>query len=143
MKPIALRCLCPCGAGRNYAACCARFHVGPLHLQAPTAEALMRSRYSAHVLELGGYLLDTWHASTRPADVPTFDPALRWLGLEVRRHAMLADGSAVIKLELLGEIPTDPSVRECVLKRKLLLELLPGSAAAQAVAAIAARLQKG
>ena len=56
---------------------------------------------------------------------------------------MLAEGSAVIKLELLGEIPTDPSVRECVLKRKLLLELLPGSAAAQAVAAIAARLQKG
>ena len=97
MKPIALRCLCPCGAGRNYAACCARFHVGPLHLQAPTAEALMRSRYSAHVLELGGYLLDTWHASTRPADVPTFDPALRWLGLEVRRHAMLADGSAVVE----------------------------------------------
>ena len=97
MKPIAPRCLCPCGAGRNYAACCARFHVGPLHLHAPTAEALMRSRYSAHVLELGGYLLDTWHASTRPADVPTFDPALRWLGLEVRRHAMLADGSAVVE----------------------------------------------
>ena len=97
MKPIAPRCLCPCGAGQNYAACCARFHFGPLHLQAPTAEALMRSRYSAHVLGLGGYLLDTWHASTRPADVPTFDPALRWLGLEVRRHAMLADGSAVVE----------------------------------------------
>ena len=97
MKPTAPRCLCPCGAGQNYAACCARFHIGPLHLQAPSAEALIRSRCSAHVLGLGGYLQDTWHASTRPADVPAFDPALRWLGLEVRRYAMRADGSAVVE----------------------------------------------
>ena len=88
---------CPCGAGPAYAACCARFHAGPLHLQAPTAEALMRSRYSAYVLGLGGYLQDTWHASTRPADVQAFDPGLRWLGLEVRRHLLLADGSAVVE----------------------------------------------
>lgn len=57
----------------------------------------MRSRYSAHVLRLSDYLQATWHASTRPADVPMFDPALRWLGLEVRRHQVLADGSAVVE----------------------------------------------
>ena len=88
---------CPCGSGPAYAACCARFHAGPLHLQAPTAEALMRSRYSAHVLGLGGYLRESWHAGTRPAEVPVLDPALRWLGLQVRRHQMLADGSAVVE----------------------------------------------
>lgn len=48
----------------------------------------MRSRYSAYVLGLGGYLQDTWHASTRPTELQVFDPALRWLGLQVRRHAV-------------------------------------------------------
>ena len=57
----------------------------------------MRSRYSAHVLGLAGYLQDTWHASTRPAELQSFDPALRWLGLEVRRHQLLADGCAVVE----------------------------------------------
>ena len=88
---------CPCGTGQVYAACCGRYHAGPLHLHAPMADALMRSRYSAYVLGLSDYLQDTWHASTRPADVQAFDPALRWLGLEVRRYEMLADSSAVVE----------------------------------------------
>lgn len=83
---------CACGSGSNYAACCGRWHTGPEHLQAPTAQALMRSRYSAYVLGLGDYLQDTWHASTRPAQTPSFDAALQWLGLEVKRHAII-DGS--------------------------------------------------
>ena len=45
----------------------------------------MRSRYSAFVLRRAGYLLETWHSDTRPADVPV-DAATKWLGLEVRRH---------------------------------------------------------
>ncbi len=35
---------CPCGLGDDYEACCRRLHAGS---PAPTAEALMRSRYSA------------------------------------------------------------------------------------------------
>jgi len=46
----------------------------------------MRSRYSAYVLGLGDYLLDTWHPSTRPASIEPNPPGLRWLGLELRRH---------------------------------------------------------
>ena len=53
---------------------------------------------------------------------------------------MLPEGSAAPVLELLGEVPLDPAVREAVQKRQLLLELLPGCAAAQAVVAIAAKL---
>ncbi len=45
----------------------------------------MRSRYCAFVLENAPYLLATWHASTRPADV-SFDTAVKWLGLQVREH---------------------------------------------------------
>lgn len=77
---------CPCGTGAAYAHCCGRWHAGPLHLQAPDAERLMRSRYSAYVLGLADYLLATWHPSTRPATL-ALDPPQRWLGLEVRRHA--------------------------------------------------------
>ena len=79
---------CPCGAlpARPHADCCGRFHAGPLHLLAPTAEALMRSRYSAYVLALTDYLRDTWHPSTRPAAIEPNPAGLKWLGLEVRRH---------------------------------------------------------
>ena len=77
---------CDCDNPYLYADCCGRYHAGPLHLQAPTAEALMRSRYSAFVRDLSGYLLATWHPSTRPATLEPNPTGLRWLGLEVRSH---------------------------------------------------------
>jgi SEC-C motif-containing protein len=55
---------------------------------APTAEALMRSRYSAFVLDLRGYLLATWHPDTRPAALDGNEPGLKWLGLDVKRHVV-------------------------------------------------------
>jgi SEC-C motif domain protein len=88
---------CPCGAQGSYAACCGRWHAGPLHLQAPDAEALMRSRYAAYVLQLADYLQATWHASTRPSGDFHFEPGLRWLGLEVKRHAITGPATAVVE----------------------------------------------
>ena len=81
--------LCPCG-NADYDACCGRFHSGAI---APTAEQLMRSRYSAYVLRLRDHLLATWHADTRPLDLDLDNDAARatkWLGLEVRNH--IGDG---------------------------------------------------
>lgn len=69
---------CPCGGG-SYSACCGPFHTG--RAEAPTAETLMRSRYSAFALGLGDYLWRTWHPRTRPADVELDDTV--WTGLEV------------------------------------------------------------
>ncbi len=77
---------CPCGSGRTLADCCGRWHAGAQHLQAPTAEALMRSRYSAFVLDRRDYLLATWHPSTRPAELEAPESGLKWLGLHVRAH---------------------------------------------------------
>lgn len=88
---------CPCGSALPYADCCGRWHEGPLHLQAPTAEALMRSRYSATVLGRLDYLLDSWHPSTRPAQLEPLPPDLRWLGLEVRRHRVQDDDHATVE----------------------------------------------
>jgi SEC-C motif-containing protein len=87
---------CPCGSSRAYATCCGRWHAGPQRLQAPDAEALMRSRYSAYVLGLADYLLATWHESTRPASLSPDEPGLKWLGLDVKRHeAQDADHATV------------------------------------------------
>lgn len=87
---------CPCGRPAAYADCCGRFHAGPQRGLAPDAESLMRSRYSAYVRDLGDYLLETWHPSTRPADAPAMEPGLRWLGLEVKSaRAVDADHATV------------------------------------------------
>jgi SEC-C motif-containing protein len=75
---------CHCGDARPYWRCCQPLHDG---VPAADAEALMRSRYSAYVLSLEPYLLATWHASTRPVALNlAAQPALRWLGLTVKRH---------------------------------------------------------
>jgi SEC-C motif-containing protein len=72
---------CPCG-GSRFATCCARFL--DADMPAPDAEALMRSRYSAFVLDRRDYLIATWHPHTRPARIEAPEAGLRWLGLEVR-----------------------------------------------------------
>ena len=77
--------MCPCGSGRTVENCCGQFHAGTA---APDAEGLMRSRYSAFVLNRHDYLKATWHASTRPVDVSQ-DEGTKWLGLEVRRHTVI------------------------------------------------------
>jgi len=73
---------CPCGSGRAYEACCGRYHGG---IRASTAEALMRSRYSAYVLKLSDYLRDTWHSGTRPAMLDLERDDAKWCGLEIRQ----------------------------------------------------------
>ena len=79
--------LCPCGTGLPYAACCGVFH-DAVHdgfrtgASAPTAEALMRSRFSAFALGRTEYLLATWHPSTRPADLD-IDPGTTWTRLRI------------------------------------------------------------
>jgi flagellar biosynthesis protein FlhG len=49
-------------------------------------------------------------------------------------------GSGPVRLELMGEIPSDPAVREAVQRRQLLLEAMPGTAAAMALVNAAAKM---
>ncbi|MBK7821662.1 MAG: SEC-C domain-containing protein [Tessaracoccus sp.] len=69
---------CPCDTGKPYATCCGRFHDGR---PAPTAVALMRSRYAAFARGLADYLLTTWHPATRPAHLEFDDTT--WTGLVI------------------------------------------------------------
>jgi SEC-C motif-containing protein len=87
---------CPCGSGKPYAACCGRFIEG--NEPAPTAEALMRSRYTAYTLCNEDYLLATWHASTRPQVLGLQEEApTKWLGLEVKRHEQQDAEHAIVE----------------------------------------------
>ena len=55
--------LCPCGSGRELEACC-----GPIldnTSSAPTAEALMRARYTAHALGRYDFLTESTHPEFR------------------------------------------------------------------------------
>lgn len=71
---------CPCGSGKATDDCCGRYHAGAA---APSAEALMRSRYSAYVLKNSLYLHDTWHPSTRPADLDISHDETPWQRLQI------------------------------------------------------------
>jgi len=53
---------------------------------------------------------------------------------------MLPAGDNAPRLELIGEVPLDGTVREAIQKRQLLLEAMPGVPAARAIDIVAARL---
>lgn len=76
---------CPCGSGFALADCCGPYLAGTA--TPPTAEALMRSRYTAHVRGAVDYLIQTWHPRERAAglreDLLAMGGRIRWLGLEV------------------------------------------------------------
>ena len=74
---------CPCGSGDPLTACCGRYLSGMGEGRpAPTAEALMRSRFTAFAIGDEQHLADTWHPDTRPRSVEA-DPGTRWLHLSI------------------------------------------------------------
>ena len=101
---------CPCNPSAAYATCCQPLHDG--HAPAASAEALMRSRYSAYVLGLRDYLLASWHPDTRPGMLARDDtPGLRWLGLKVKRHVDGGDDTAVVEFVARYKVGGAPAER--------------------------------
>jgi SEC-C motif-containing protein len=87
--------LCPCEGGKPYKSCCEPLHAGT---PAPNAEALMRSRYTAFVLGLDDYLLETWHPKTRPSALNLADdPSTKWLGLQIKRAVNTSETSSIVE----------------------------------------------
>lgn len=60
--------------------CCAPIIQGTA--AAPTAERLMRSRFTAFTIGDADYLLRSWHPTTRPRSLDV-DPELRWFRLDI------------------------------------------------------------
>jgi SEC-C motif-containing protein len=89
---------CPCTSGDPYGASC-----GPVHrrdVPAPTAERLMRSRFSAYARGDAAHLARSWHPSTRPDELE-LDPAVRWFRLTILRTSLggLGDATGVVEFE--------------------------------------------
>ena len=76
---------CPCCSGKPYTECCEPYHQGDA--RPPTAEALMRARYSAFAKTLVGYIVRTVHPKSRKevdeADVKNWSERSEWLNMEV------------------------------------------------------------
>ena len=108
--------LCPCGRLDGpqkplaFEQCCGRFINDFAETPAPDAESLMRSRYSAFVLQRADYLLATWHTSRRPSGI-SFDPGVKWLGLEVRQHRVLDVSHAEVEFVARQKSPGSPALR--------------------------------
>ncbi|GAB3338318.1 YchJ family protein [Marilutibacter aestuarii] len=99
---------CPCDPLRDFTTCCGPLLAG--ERSAPDAEALMRSRYTAYVRGDAAYLLATWHPDTRPTTLE-FDPGVRWLGLDVKRHAPGDGTTAVVEFVARYRVGGERAVR--------------------------------
>ena len=84
---------CPCLSGQTYQDCCGLLHQGKQ--TAVTAEQLMRSRYSAFVMQHSNYLQTTLHPSLRhPDDIVNLQQTMQttqWLGLTIVEHSQDGD----------------------------------------------------
>ncbi len=77
--------LCPCGSGREFEACCGPILSGAV--AAPTAEALMRARYTAHVTGEYDFLYASVHPDIRDEtdheEMKQWSQSVTWEGLEI------------------------------------------------------------
>ncbi len=76
---------CYCGTNKPFENCCQIYLTGAK--KAPTAETLMRSRYSAYAIGNADYLVATTHYSTRKLhrkeDVLEWSQSNHWMQLKV------------------------------------------------------------
>jgi SEC-C motif-containing protein len=76
---------CYCGSDKTFESCCNLYISGAQ--KAPTALALMKSRYSAYVTQLADYLLATTHSSERKyysrEEILHWATANKWQNLEI------------------------------------------------------------
>lgn len=76
---------CPCCSGKSYEECCKPYHLKEKF--APTAEALMRSRFCAFAIPNGEYLMDTTLPEKRKyhnkEDLQEWGENNEWIKLEI------------------------------------------------------------
>ncbi len=73
--------LCPCGSNLPFTTCC--LPILDDHHLAKTADALMRSRYTAYVKKNEKHILASWHEINRPEKLNFDGHPVVWLGLTI------------------------------------------------------------
>ena len=105
---------CPCGSGKSYGDCCGSYLDG--EAIAPTAEALMRSRYTAYAKGHVDYLIATHHPDQRATDervqLRQTIKSTDWLGLTVvnTRKGSAKDKQGVVEFVALYRPKTRSSM---------------------------------
>ena len=74
--------ICPCQSGKPYEICCQPYIEQVI--DAPTAETLMRSRYTAFVQLDEAYLRYSWHPDNCPIKIH-LHKNIKWLGLSIKK----------------------------------------------------------
>lgn len=103
---------CYCGSNKNYPACCQPFHLGSKY--PPTAEALMRARYSAYAIKDASYIYNTYtkksQANHSTAEIFQWADQCQWVKLEVNEfcpQVLGANHQATVKFSAYYLIKND------------------------------------
>ena len=97
---------CPCGSGEAFEACCGPYLSG--EAVAPTAETLMRSRFTAYARQAFDYLTESWHSTTRPPELRAGDEAhVEWTRLEVLDRVAGGEGDEEGEVEFIAHYRLD------------------------------------
>ncbi len=106
---------CPCGSNYTYAKCCAVAHNNISDIT--TSEQLMRSRYTAFVLNNIDYLMYSHHSSTRPIkekdDILNWTKSVKWLRLEILNTSKISSENNIETVEFKAYFKEDN--KECVI----------------------------
>lgn len=105
---------CPCCSGKEFDQCCEP--IIKAEKTAPTAEALMRARYTAYTLADIDFIRDSMHPRTRKEfqDEPTRQWAekSKWLGLEIQETRDGGEGDEKGLVEFIARFESDGEEKE-------------------------------
>lgn len=106
---------CPCCSGQKYSECCQPFHDNKSN--APTAEKLMRSRYSAYVVGNIDYIEKTHIAGTGKDDfdrdaATKWSQTAKWLGLEVKSTKAGKESDQTGEVEFIAKYEIEGKAQE-------------------------------
>ncbi|HWM85054.1 MAG TPA: YchJ family protein [Kofleriaceae bacterium] len=98
---------CPCGAGPTAAECCVRYFAGDGEpASPPTAEALMRSRYTAYALGVIDHIMATHHpqagGDVDRKSTEKWSREAKWLGLDVVSTEAGGEGDETGEVEFIA-----------------------------------------
>ncbi len=94
--------LCPCGSGKTYAECCELYIKGKE--KAPTAEALMRARYTSYVKQEIDFIINTCETGDKIAQIDRkatedWSKNSTWHGLKILITEDIKEGESIVEFE--------------------------------------------
>ena len=106
--------LCPCKSMESYYICCMPLHSNKA--KAETAEALMRSRYSAYFFRMSTYLVETTHPDTREPNLKKeLDKTIndiKWSFLTIVKVVKGGKNDKIGKIEFIARCYVDGEAQE-------------------------------